>query len=63
LTPICQLTTPTLKIPFTIKKNSDVGKGSVGSLATGREPVIADRSSDRGIEGGFEESNISVELG
>jgi hypothetical protein len=40
---------------------SDVGRGSVGSLATGRESVPADGPNYRRTEGGFEESNISAE--
>jgi hypothetical protein len=39
----------------------DAGRGSAGSLATGREPVSADRPSYRRVEGGFEEFNISAE--
>jgi hypothetical protein len=42
-------------------KVSDVGGGSVGSLAIGRESVPADGPDYRRIEGGYEEPNISTE--
>ena len=58
LKPICQFTTPTLKISFTTTEVSDTGRGSAGSLATGREPIPAYIPIYRRIEGGFEESNI-----
>jgi hypothetical protein len=41
-TPIFHLTTPTLKIFLMTTKNSNIGRGSIGNLATGREPVPAD---------------------
>ena len=43
LTPICQLTTPTLKISITTTKVLDAGRGSAGSLAIRRESVLADK--------------------
>jgi hypothetical protein len=42
-TPVFQLTTPTYEISLTTTKFSDVGRGSASSLATGREPIPADR--------------------
>jgi hypothetical protein len=39
---------------------SDLGRGSVGSLATRREPISENRSSNRGAQGGPEEYNISI---
>jgi hypothetical protein len=44
-TPVCQLTTPTPKISPIPAKVSDVGRGSTGNLAAGREPVPTDRPS------------------
>jgi hypothetical protein len=41
-TPVCQLTTPTLKISLTTTKISYTDRGSAGSLATGREPIPID---------------------
>jgi hypothetical protein len=52
---------PTFKIPFMTTKISDAGRGSAGSLATGRKPVPTDRPNYCITERGFEESNISVE--
>jgi hypothetical protein len=60
-TPVCQLTTTTLKISFTTIQVSDAGRGSSGSLANGREPVLADGPSYQRTERGFEEFNISTE--
>jgi hypothetical protein len=59
--PVCQLTTPTLKISLTTIEISNIGRGSAGSLATRREPIPTDGPHYRGIEGGFEEFNISTE--
>jgi hypothetical protein len=60
-TPVCQLTTPTLKISLTTIEVSDAHRGSVGSLIIGRKPVPTNRPSYRRAEGGFEEFNISAE--
>jgi hypothetical protein len=60
-TPICQLTTPTIKISLTTTKISNAGRGSTGILATGREPIPTNEPCYRGIEEGFEEFNILVE--
>jgi hypothetical protein len=60
-TPVCQLTTPTLKISITTTEVSDAGRGSAGSLAIGRESVPADGPDYRRTEGGSEELNISAE--
>jgi hypothetical protein len=60
---VCQFTAPTLKIPFTTKKISNVGRGSAGSLATGRKPVPIDRPNYQRTEGVFEESHVSAEPG
>jgi hypothetical protein len=51
---VCQFTTPTIKISIVTTKISDPGRGSAGSLATGRKPVPANRPSYRRTEGGFE---------
>jgi hypothetical protein len=56
--PVCQFTTPTLKISFTTTKFLDIGRGSVGNLATRREPVPTDGPKYQRNEGGFEEPNI-----
>jgi hypothetical protein len=50
----------TLEIPIKTTEVPNSGRGSAGSLTTGREPVSEDRSNNRGVEGGFEESNIST---
>jgi hypothetical protein len=61
-TPVCQLTTPTLKISITIAEVSDAGKGPTSSLAIGRESVPADGPGYRRTKGESEELNILVEL-
>jgi hypothetical protein len=61
LAPVCQLTTPTLKISITTTEVSDAGKGSVGILAIGRVSVLAYGPGYRRTEGGSEELNISAE--
>jgi len=43
------------------KKVSDAGRGSVGSLVTGRESVPTDGHGYQINEGGYEELNISAE--
>jgi hypothetical protein len=45
LAPVCQLTTPTLKISPMTTEISNVGRGFAGNLTTGREPVPVDRPS------------------
>ena len=60
-TPVCQLTTPTLKISIMTIEVSDAGRGFAGSLAIGRESVLADGTAYRRIEGGSEELKISRE--
>jgi hypothetical protein len=60
-TPICQLTTPTLKISITTIEVSDIGRGSPGSLAIGRESVSAYGPGYRRAKRGSEELNILVE--
>ena len=57
---VCQLTTPTLKISITTKEFSDAGRGSVGSLAIGRESIPVDGLDDQRTERGYEELNISM---
>ena len=57
---LCEFTTTTSEIPFEVEKVSYSGRGFAGSLTTGRELVSANRSNNRGFEGGFEESNIST---
>jgi hypothetical protein len=59
-TPVCQPTTPTLKIPIATTKVSDAGIGFAGILTIGRKLVSSDRSSYRRNEGGFEELNVSA---
>jgi hypothetical protein len=53
-TPVCQFTNPTLKISFTTTKILDEGRGSVGSLTTGRKLVPIDRPNYLRTERGFE---------
>jgi hypothetical protein len=60
-TVVCQLTTPTLKISITTTKFSDVGRGSAGSLAIGRESIPTDGPGYRRTERGSKELNISAE--
>ena len=59
--PICQLTTPTSKISLTTVEVSYIGRGSTISLATGREPILADIPNYLRIEGGLEEYTILAE--
>jgi hypothetical protein len=61
-TPVCQLTTPTLKISPMTKEVLDTGRGFAGNLAIGREPIPTDRPNYQRTEGGFEEFNVSDEL-
>jgi hypothetical protein len=61
-TPVCQLTTLTLKISTMTKEVLDTSRGFAGSLAIGRELVPADGPDYRRTERGSEELNISVEL-
>jgi hypothetical protein len=58
---VCQLTTPTLKISIMTTKFSDIGRGSVGILAIGRESIPIDRPNYQRTEGGSKELNISAE--
>jgi hypothetical protein len=60
-TPIFQLTTPTLKISVTTTKVLDAGRGSIDSLATRRELVLADGPDYRRTEGGPKKLNILAE--
>jgi hypothetical protein len=53
LTPIFQLTTATLKISTTKIEVSDISRGSAGSLAIGRELVLADIPGYQRIERGY----------
>ena len=61
MTHVFQLTTLALKISLTKTEILDVGQGSTGSLAAGREPIVENRPSYRRIEGGFEEPNNLAE--
>jgi hypothetical protein len=57
---VCQFTSTTFEIPLETTEVSDLGRGSVGSPTTGREPILEDRSNNRGAQGRPEESNISI---
>jgi hypothetical protein len=57
---ICELIVTTLEISIRTTKVPNSGRDSVGILTTGREPISTDISSNKGVEGGFEESNIST---
>jgi hypothetical protein len=52
---------PHLKYPLRQQKFQNQAEALQGSPATGRKPVSTDRSNNRGVEGGFEESDISTE--
>ena len=58
--PICQLTTPTLKISITTIEVSGVGRDSAGNLAIGRESVPVDGPGYRRTKRGSKELNISA---
>jgi hypothetical protein len=60
-TPIFQLTTPTLKISVMTIKVLDACRGSVGSLAIGRESVLVDGPGYRRTKGGPKELKVSAE--
>jgi hypothetical protein len=47
----CQFTATTFEIPLETSEVSDPGRGSAGSLATRREPIIEDISRNRGSQG------------
>jgi hypothetical protein len=51
---------PHLKYPLRQQKFQTQAEALARSLTTGREPVSVDRSNNRGVEGGFEEYNIST---
>jgi hypothetical protein len=51
----------TLEIPTHTTKIPISRRGSTSSLANGGESVPQDRSSYRGVEGGYEESYLSTQ--
>jgi hypothetical protein len=57
---ICEPIVATLEILVKTTEVPNSGRGPARSLTTRIEPVSADRSNNRGDEGGFEEYKIST---
>jgi hypothetical protein len=57
----CELTVTTLEVSFETTKVPNSSRGSVSGPATGRKPLSVEKSSNRGVDGGSEESEISTE--